>query len=962
MLDRDAMLHRDVVSFGPFRLLVGERLLEREGLPIALGGRAMDILIALIERAGEVVGRRELIARVWPAVTVDDGNLRVQMAMLRKALEDGKSGARYITNVPGRGYSFVAPIARDGRTEPVPITGATSSRAHGLPPPPLHMIGRSEMVATVNRELATCRLVTLTGPGGIGKTTVAAAVGHAQLAAFEEAVRFVDLATLNDPDLVPPAVAAALGLQVRSPDPTPQLIAFLQDKRMLLVLDGCEPMIETAARLAERIVRETCGVHVLATSREVLRVAGEQIHRVEPLASPPARTKLTATEVLDYPAVQLFVERVTASRYGFALEDADAPMVAEICQRLDGIALAIELVAGRVEAYGIQKTGELLNGQFRLLWQGRRTAVARHKTMSAAIDWSYGLLTDAERLVLRRLAAFAGPFELTAAQCVAAGDPIDEAGAIEILGKLVDKSLIALERSGRDTRYRLFDTTRAYLLPKLLESGEAHHAFERHAQYWRTFLEDANSNVTSLGEKGFAAYADHLSNLRAALDWSFSDYGDRQLGAALTAVAVPLFLELSLLSECCDWAQKALLALPDGARWSPQEMKLLAGLGLSSMVTRGNPHEVRVALTRGLDIATTLHDAYHQLRFLGALHLFLNRCGDFRGALSAAERSEGVAKDMADPAGAVIAESMLSVAHHLMGNMRMSQRYGEAALSRPPVSQRMHTVYLGVDHRNRALCVAARNLWLRGFADQAIETANFTIEETAVVEHPVSLGIALWTIPVFVWVGQWGRAEAIIQRLSAHAAKLSLHPYQAVASGLQGGVAIKRGDSRCGVPLLEASLSTARQTGYPMIITWFMNDLAEGLLRLGRAGEALAVLDQAVSRIEENGELFYMPELQRLRGESLLHLDRPDDAETALRAAIDWARRQDSIAWELRAAISLTQLRCQVGAANDAGDLLAGLYSRFSEGFGSVDVKAAAELLETLDRAHPANPPSQQWD
>jgi DNA-binding winged helix-turn-helix (wHTH) protein len=232
MHDRAAVACQEVVTFGPFRLLVGERLLKRERISVALGGRAMDILLALTSRAGEVVNHRELIDWVWPDVIVDDSNLRVQMAMLRKALDDGKSGARYIANVPGRGYCFVAPLTHEASSETVAVAEAISPRARGLPPPPIHMIGRSSAIASINHELATCRLLTLIGPGGIGKTTVAAAVGHAQLVAFNEAVRFVDLAALTDPDLVAPAVAAALGLQVRSSDPTPQLIAFLQDRRI----------------------------------------------------------------------------------------------------------------------------------------------------------------------------------------------------------------------------------------------------------------------------------------------------------------------------------------------------------------------------------------------------------------------------------------------------------------------------------------------------------------------------------------------------------------------------------------------------------------------------------------------------------------------------------------------------------------------------------------------------------
>ena len=339
---------KESICFGPFRVSPGERRFEREGATLAIGSRALDLLIALVERAGEVVSHRELIDRVWRDAKVDDGSLRVQVATLRKALGDGHSGARYITNVPGRGYAFVASIAHDPQS--TVAARATLAPDHGLPARPPHLIGRDEVIEKISSALTTRRLVTIVGTGGIGKTTIAAAVGRAQLVRFAGAIRFVDLAALNEPQLVAGALAAALGVPVQSQDPMPALIAFLQDRQMLLVLDGCEHLVETVARVAERIIQQTREVQILATSREALRVAGEQVHRVEPLAGPPSGNELTAEEALRYPAAQLLVARASVSRHDFRLRDTDAPKVAEICQRLDGIALAIELVAGRIEA------------------------------------------------------------------------------------------------------------------------------------------------------------------------------------------------------------------------------------------------------------------------------------------------------------------------------------------------------------------------------------------------------------------------------------------------------------------------------------------------------------------------------------------------------------------------------------------------------------------------------------
>ena len=933
---------REVVSFGPFRLNLVERALEREGVAVPLGGRAMDVLIRLVERPGELVDRRELMASVWPNVLVEEGNLRLQVTLLRKALADGHQGARYITNIPRRGYAFVAPVSHDVESVPRPSAEIAREDGRRLPPLPPRLVGRDALIQDLSLLLETQRLTTLVGPGGIGKTTVATAVAHGQLSSFDGAVLFVDFGRINDKALVTSALAAALGLRIPSADPIPILPPLLQRRRMLLVLDSCEHVIENVAEIAERIVQETPAVHILATSREPLRVAGEQIHRVEPLVGPPIGVALTAAQVLDYPAGQLFVARVRESCQDFELRDIDAPMVAEICRRLEGIALAIEIVAGRVEAYGIQKTGDLLSTQFELLWRGRRTAIARHQTMSAAIEWSFNLLPDTERIVLRRLAVFSGPFTLEAAQRVVTDHLLDEKAATEIVANLVDKSLIATEVSANGMRYRLFDTTQAYLLPKLVESGEVGSVQERHARYWLDLLELIDADAPTQGSEAFANFAVFLSDIRSALDWCFSATGDPRLGAALVAVAAPLLLELSFVNECYEWTKRGIAELPDSARDSLQEMKLLAGLGLSSMVSRGNADEVQTSLTRGLNIAMHLREPYHALRFLGPIHLSMIRAGDFRGSLAAAKRCEEFARQTADPVARMMAQSMVGSVHHSLGNISESQQYCEASLAEPPTLHHAHMAYLGVDHRNRALCVSARNLWVLGLGDQAIEAANFTIDEGGVVEHPVSLGVAFWTIPVYIWAGDYQRAEEAIERLLARAAKFSLKPYLAMSLGQRGGLAVRQGDPKGGVKMLEEALRIANSSGYTMIVTQYMVNLAEGLLALGRIAQALALIDRAIVRIEASGELLHMPELLRLKGEALAQTGA-DKAQEALYASLQCARSQDALAWELRAASSLARLRTSRGC-KEGTDLLSGVFSRFREGFGTVDLRAAASL------------------
>src|ERR1700740_3571878 len=472
MNDRRTLQPKDVLSFGPFSLFAAERLLKKGGEPVPLGGRALDILIALAERAGEVVTRKELISTVWPDVSVEEANLRFQLAALRKALGDGRDGARYISNISGRGYCFVAPVTRLTTASRVPVTAiAATERVQGLPPRPARMVGRDDTVRSLAQQLQMWRFVSIVGPGGIGKTTVAISVAHRLIDGFHDAVFFVDLAALTDPQLVPTAVASALGLTVQTQDPVVSLLAFIGDRKILLVLDNCEHVIGVAAARAERIVSESPQAHILATSREALRVEGEHVHLLYSLDCPPEDAGLTAMEALRYPAAQLFMEQAAASGYSAALSDIDAPMVARSCRRLDGIAPAIELAASRVGCLGIRETAELLDNRFSLLWRGRRTALPRHETLNAVLDWSYSLLSEREKVVLCRLSVFVGNFTLQAAGSVASETEVDDAGVIDAVTSLVAKSLISATVINESTYYRLLDTTRAYAAAKLAERG-----------------------------------------------------------------------------------------------------------------------------------------------------------------------------------------------------------------------------------------------------------------------------------------------------------------------------------------------------------------------------------------------------------------------------------------------------------------------------------------------------------
>ncbi len=346
---------------------------------------------------------------------------------------------------------------------------------------------------------------------------------------------------LGDPRLVPSAVATVLGLESRGEGPLSALVAALRDSRMLLVLDNCEPVIDAAASLASAIIGRAPGVSILATSREPLGVAGEREYRLGPLSSPQPSSSLTAADASAFPAVQLFVERASAIIEDFALTDANAPLVAKICRRLDGLPLAIEFAAPRAAVLGVEGLAARLDDSSPLLEARRRTAILRHQTMRAVLDWSYGLLSEDEQRFFRALGIFAGGFTVEAAAAVAMDATRTRTDAINRLADLVAKSLVVADCSGAEPRFRLFETIRAYAIEKLDASGEREQVARRHAEYYRNLFGRAEGEVAvrPTGE-WLADYAREIDNLRSALDWAFSPGGgDVSAGIALTAAAVP---------------------------------------------------------------------------------------------------------------------------------------------------------------------------------------------------------------------------------------------------------------------------------------------------------------------------------------------------------------------------------------------------------------------------------------
>jgi predicted ATPase/DNA-binding winged helix-turn-helix (wHTH) protein len=947
-----AVQTKDGLSFGPFHLVANERLLTKAGAPVELGARALDILIVLISAPNEIVSKKDLLSRVWPDVVVEEGSLRFHIASLRKALGDGQDGARYITTLPGRGYCFVASVSRIGAPgDDAPVV-ATHFQHANLPSRLSRMVGRDDDVLKLSARLNASRFVTIVGAGGVGKTTVAIAVGHHLVDAFSGAVLFVDLGMLGDPDLVTTAMASMLGLSVQSNDATPNLIAYLRDKRILLILDTCEHVVDVVASLAASIIDAAPQVHILATSREALRVESEHIHRLDALAYPPDEPGLTAAMVQTFPATQLFVERAVASGARLDISDAEALLVASICRKLDGVALAIELAARRVESYGLQQTAALLDQRLTLLWLGSRTAPPRQKTLQATLDWSFGLLTELERVVLRRLAVFVGHFTLDAVLEVVTSATLDRATVLGALDSLVAKSIVATRPIGAMMRYRLLDTTRAYVLDITIDDAEAADVAVRHAAYYRRWLEQTGIDWPSLatGEERTPHFA-AINNVRAALEWCFGTNGNTDIGIGLAAAAAPVFLAMSLLPECHRWSERAIFALDDAALGGLDEMHLQAALGVSLMFTRGGRGAARIALERSFAIAEERGDALDQVHLLGPLNMFHLRTGNFTTALRFARSCSAIAATLEDPVAIALAHAILGISLHLRGDLAEARTDLEAALDRGPRSQRTTTIYLGFEGKILARAILARNLWLQGHPDQAMACARQAVEEAAAMDHSLTLAIALvWAISVFLWTGDVKSAEAYIDMLIARAETHSMAPYLLVGRGFRSEVAIRRGDAAAGVEGLRSSLQKLHAAPYELLSTELNLSLAGGLAAIGQVDEAIALIDESLGQVETNGNRLYLPELLRKKASLLFQLSESNrnEARACLMQALELSRDQGARAWELRSAIDMATLMAGAGEIDSARALLQPVCEQFVEGPGTADVKAAERLLAAL--------------
>ncbi len=719
------------LRFGTVLLDVEQRQLLLDGQLARLGARAFDVLLALIERRDRPVSKNELFELVWPNVVVEENNLQVHISALRKLL-----GPQTIATIPGRGYRFTAEVdasVQGSSTDakpPAPATPASPATLSNLPPRFELMYGRDDDARAVGELLRSHTQVSIVGASGIGKTRLALAVANVQQESFPDGVWLVELAALNDGALVAGAIARALG--VRAGDDRPVLetvIALLRKQTALLVLDNCEHLLDTVAECVRTLVRNAPALRVLVTSQEALHITEEQVYRLGGLS-------VDATADAPAAAVELFIARARAANPRMLLTAANVTAVAEICRRLDGMPLAIELAAARVRLLGIEGLRARLDERFQVLTGGTRATLRRHQTLRAALDWSYGLLSPDQQTVFRRLGVFVNGFTLELAQEVAADEEIDRWAVLDLLGHLVDRSLVVAD--GEDApRYRLLETMRAFALEKLAAAGDTQTFLKRHAEALLAFLTPLDEQRWKASPADQIRLGAELDNLRAALDWAESAGGDRALAYELIGCSSSVWMAHAQLNEGIDRAL-ALLPLPEDV---PPAIEARFNLSLATLGYIGPRREcLRAALHaaelyRSLRNAPRLVDALIVAAQIGARH------GETQlVASSIAEAEALIAPDA--PARQAAALAVANAMNYL--SLGQHERALDSSLRQAELYRASRNEW-GVQ---LALCNAALYECGLGRFDAAIEQLDGVLDALRRINAPHGTGSALQNLAI----------------------------------------------------------------------------------------------------------------------------------------------------------------------------------------------------------------------
>ncbi len=911
---------------GPFTLHGEDRRLLLGGVRVEMPGEQFDVLAMLASRAPSSVPAERLLARLAPGMQ-DGAHLWYVVSGINEVLRTG-SAAHYVAQTGPTQYQLIGPVdcgTGHGHQNLQPAARGDG----GLPAHARPVVGRAAAIARLQAQLAADRLVTVTGAGGMGKTTVALAVAAALASGFGHGACLVDLAPLAHADALPQAVAVGLGVELGDTDALQALGDFLQGRQMLLVLDNCEHLVSAVASLVEHLLAQP-GLRILCTSREPLRARGEQVYQLQPMEVPQASDAITAQQAARHSAVQMFVQVARSESDGFLLSDANAAAVSAICRRLDGIPLALELAAAHVATLGVERLAAQLPDTMLTLPLASRSLEDRHRTLEATLDWSHSLLNAAEQAVLRRISVFRSTFPLDSAVRVAADDAFSEVCVVDALLGLAAKSLVHLSGHGQGIEYRLLDATRTYAACKLQAAPELPATRYRYAQDCCERLQAAESLWPSMQAPAWMQRHGHLiQDVRCGLDWAVGAPGTERLALRLLLASLPLAGRMSLLEEYSERIGQGLERLRAGGDPDPVlELQLSSAL-TALMLNQNLPVQAIEAMSdRVLALAAALGDDRFGAVAGTALWMSSLIRGDYPRASRAAHEQLVWAQRQGDASLLMDAQRQVAYCHHYIGQQAQAALCAERllALAPPPAEFQVHTVNQ-IDHRVAMRIVLARAQWITGCPATALLTIRAAIA-LAECDRPTALcqALAFGGCQIALWNGEHALAREWTQRLDGFAGANRLPFYQHWAAHY--GAVLERREGRPADPAALAPLTPMQHDAFATL-------------------DPLWAGTEAYARVEQGLVGWCAAEVVRAQGERQLLGGQPAwRAAQQFQRAIGLAREQGALAWELRAATSLARLACGEGALDQARQWLEPVLHKFGEGGETRDLREASEILD----------------
>jgi len=933
----------EVLDFGPFRLHSRNRKLFCGGEEVHIGGRSMDVLLALARRQGELVSKEQLFAAAWPDIFVHESNLKVAIATLRRTLREYSPSLEFITTVVGRGYRLAfesRPEDPSGETE-FPIAAGTSLPEIGT------VIGRDAEIADLRETLARNRVTTIVGAGGIGKTTVAIAVAHL----FEDegggSVTFVDLARVSSEEFVPASLASALGISTNNSDTLQAVVSILSRRKCLLLLDTCEHVLSAVTHICDFVLAKTTDVRILATSRQVLRARHERLVWLDPLKIPPPDHADTAEDVLRYSAPQLLVERAS-EKAGYRVDDKDARAITEICRRLDGAPLAIELVSSRLKGRSAVTVLNELDDRFRSLRKEAPGGPLRQQTLLVTLEWSYALLSEDEATALRAISIFAGSFDADSVAHVVAHQGAAPFSAFDAIAALRAKSMISEDQSSGKLRHRLLDSTRAFASTLLESHGEVAAVSTRHARLQLEILTRAGEEHATIPARAWhATYGGQVDDLRKALDWALNRSADTLLGMQLVAAGLPLWHELSLGEESRENCRRALAEFErTGCTDTALKLKLVVGLATGNTYLSGDPDETIALYKMAIRLARETGEPGVECRALGALALYTLLPGNQSGVSEVLDAMRRAAVEANDRAALWEQDHLVAEWEAVRGDFQASRKrlqklcekmhdYSEGAAPRFHIRQKSAIeVHLGAIN------------WFMGNPGEALRLIEEAAGEAIEVGHGLTIIHCLAHGIIFTLneCQLYSKAKSYTDLLKSTIYRHGMAAWIPIADCYSAAIPALSGEA-ANPDELRAAVGNLRKGMIQVGHHSYYATLAHAMVAIGQYEDAARTVELI---FEAGPQRWVLPELLRLRATTERAFKCDEKAEITLRESLRSADAIGALGWKLRSAFDLSTLLNDRGKSQEAKQILRSVYDRFSDGYDTGDLESSRMLLQQL--------------